>query len=387
MKRIVFPGIAMIGVSYAFARFSFGMFLPDIAESLELTEAASGAISSLAYLAYCLALLTSSVFIYRTGAHTVVQMAGFSAVVGMIGIAIAPNIYVLTFGVLVAGLSSGWTSPALSQVAVSTLQPSDRDRGNTWINTGTSFGLILSGPVVLLFTEHWRLSYSLFALIGIGVMLWNWKSVPEGESRKKEKPIMRDKLFNQWKKSGYLLIASFLVGTSSAIYWTFSRSYLTIEYDMSYLESVVFWIMMGISGILGGIAGGSIKQFGLAMAYRFTLVIMASSIAMITVPSVLMIYVSGILFGIAYIFMTGIFIVWGTRLFINNPSVAVSLSFLFLGIGQSLGSFTAGGIIEIASYTVGFLLFAGIGLVGLALPIKTNDKNDQSNQNKILTTG
>ncbi|MBO1001126.1 MFS transporter [Pseudogracilibacillus auburnensis] len=387
MNRIVFPGIAMIGVSYAFARFSFGMFLPDIAESLELTEAASGAISSLAYLAYCLALLTSSVFIYRTGAHTVVQMAGFCAVVGMIGIAIAPNLYVLTFGVLVAGLSSGWASPALSQVAVSNLQPSDRDRGNTWINTGTSFGLILSGPIVLLFTEHWRLSYSLFALIGIGVMLWNWKSVPKGESRKNEKPVFGYKLFNQWKKSGYLLIASFLVGTSSSIYWTFSRSYLTAEYDMSYLESVAFWIMMGISGILGGIAGGSIKKFGLTVAYRFTLVIMAFSIALITVHSVPMIYISGILFGIAYIFMTGIFIVWGTRLFIHNPSVAVSLSFLFLGIGQSLGSFIAGGIIEIVSYAAGFLLFAGIGLVGLVLPIKTNDMKDKSDQDKILPTG
>ncbi|MFE3577257.1 MFS transporter [Lysinibacillus sp. NPDC059133] len=387
MKKIVFPGIAMIGVSYAFARFSFGMFLPDIAESLELTDAASGAISSLAYLAYCLALMTSSVFIYRTGAHTVVQMAGVSAVLGMIAIAIAPNLYVLTVGVFIAGLSSGWASPALSQVAASTLQPYDRDRGNTWINTGTSFGLILSGPVVLLFTEHWRLSYSLFALIGIGVMLWNRKAVPVDESRKKEESVSGYKLLNQWKRSVYLLIASFLVGISSSIYWTFSRSYLTVEYDMSYLESVAFWITMGISGILGGIAGGIIKQFGLATAYRFTLIILAFSIAMITVPSVTMIYFSGILFGITYIFMTGVFIVWGTQLFINNPSIAVSLSFLFLGIGQSLGSVIAGGIIETASYTAGFLLFAGIGLVGLFLPVKTNYMNDKSDQDKILPIG
>ncbi|MGG4345695.1 MFS transporter [Paenibacillus lautus] len=373
MKRIVFPGIAMIGVSYALARFSFGMFLPDIAESLNLMEAALGAVSSLAYLAYCVALLTSSVFIYRAGEHTVVQMAGLSAVLGMIGIAIAPNLYILAVGVFVAGLSSGWASPALSQVATLTLKPADRDRGNTWINTGTSFGLILSGPVVLLFTEHWRLSYSLFALIGIGVMLWNWKTAPAGKSRKNEKPVSGHRLFNQWKRSGDLLIASFLVGTSSAIYWTFSRSYLTAEYDMSYIESAAFWIMMGISGILGGIAGGTIKQFGLAMAYRFTLVILVLSIAMITVPFVLMIYVSGILFGIAYIFMTGVFIVWGTRLFANNPSVAVSLSFLLLGIGQSLGSVIAGAIIERASYTAGFLLFAGIGLVGLVVPVKINE--------------
>ncbi|WP_285804086.1 hypothetical protein [Alkalicoccobacillus plakortidis] len=38
MWKYVFPGIAMIGVTYAFARFSFGLFLPNISESLNLSE-------------------------------------------------------------------------------------------------------------------------------------------------------------------------------------------------------------------------------------------------------------------------------------------------------------------------------------------------------------
>ena len=37
LKKIVVPGIALIAVCYAFARYSFGLFLPTIGKSLGLT--------------------------------------------------------------------------------------------------------------------------------------------------------------------------------------------------------------------------------------------------------------------------------------------------------------------------------------------------------------
>lgn len=369
MKRIVFPGIAMIGVSYAFARFSFGMFLPDVAEDLRITDAAAGAVGSLAYAAYCLALLTSALLIHRFGAYAVLLSAGVSAVLGMAGIALAPDVTLLAVAVFVAGLSSGWASPALSEVVSGTLKPGERDRGNTWVNSGTSFGLVFSGPVVLLLTEHWRLSYGLFAVLGIAVLLWNGKAVPGDRHGFERKSGSGLKLPGIWMKSGGLIAASLLTGASSAVYWTFSRSYLTAEYGMSYRESVIFWVLMGSAGIVGGLAGGVVQRLGLAAAYRITLLILVLSIAAITIPFVPAVYASGLMFGGAYIVMTGLFIVWGTRLFVHNPAVAVSLSFLMLGIGQSLGAAIAGGLIERASYTVAFVCFAGIGLIGLLVPI------------------
>ncbi|WP_010276927.1 MFS transporter [Paenibacillus senegalensis] len=370
MKRIVFPGIALIAVSYAFARSSFGLFLPNIAESLGLSEAASGAVGSLAYMAYCLALLSSALLIYRIGSNQTAEVAGLSAVLGMIGIAVAPNLFVLSAAVLVAGLSSGWTSPALSQTVSDGLPPAERDRGNTWINTGTGFGLVLSGPMALLFAGHWRFAYALFALIGIGVMLWNKKAVPASKELGERAPISLWNMMKQWRKSVYLLSASFVVGVSSAIYWTFARSFLTEEYGMGSRGSVAFWVLMGAAGVLGGIAGGTINRCGIALSYRISIVILAFSVALITVPFFSTIYLSAILFNIAYIFSTGVFIVWGTRIFAEAPAVGVSFSFLLLGIGQFLGSLIAGVVLEVLSYPMAFLLFAGIGLAGLAVPIK-----------------
>lgn len=169
-------------------------------------------------------------------------------------------------------------------------------------------------------------------------------------------------------KSKFLLLASLISGISSSIYWTFSRSYITVEYNMTTNESVVFWIIMGVAGIVGGAAGGFIQKLGLAWSYRLLLFLLFISIVLLTAPLNWTHYFSAALFGSSYIFLTGLFIVWATRIFSVLPALGVSLSFLALGIGQALGSFFAGRLIEMTSYPFSFILFAGIGLIGLLFP-------------------
>ncbi|WP_231638613.1 MFS transporter [Paenibacillus sp. JCM 10914] len=164
MWKFVVPGLAMVAVTYALARLSFGLFLPDISISLGLSESDGGFVGSAAYVSYSIALLISSSLIKKLGYHKVIMIAGLTAVVGLVGIAAAHSFWHLLLSMFVAGLGSGLVSPALSQMAQHTLSKKELDQGNTWINSGTSFGVILTGPIVLLFTEHWRLSYILFAL-------------------------------------------------------------------------------------------------------------------------------------------------------------------------------------------------------------------------------
>ncbi len=377
MRKIVLPGIAMIGVTYSFARFSFGLFLPNISASLSLTESNAGVVGSTAYISYTLALFTSAFLIQKFGQLRMIQLSGISAIIGLLGIAISQEFYLLALSSFIAGIGSGWASPAFSQVASTNLQTKDKDQGNTWINSGTSFGIMLSGPVALVFTEYWRFAYVLFAIITLVVLVWNNLSIPSQDMRSN---ITRTKL--QWlpviKKARFLLVASLIIGGISSIFWTFSRSYLTVVYDMSMNESVLFWILMGISGVVGGIAGGLINRVGLALSYRLILIMMLLSLFFITIPSSITVYSSAVFFGISYIFMTGLFIVWSTRIFKSNPSIGVSLSFLSLGVGQSFGSAIAGGMIDMTSYTLSFMLFSLIGLLGLFVPISSRVKNESN---------
>ncbi|MCM2677499.1 MFS transporter [Alkalicoccobacillus plakortidis] len=129
-------------------------------------------------MAYTLALISSAYLIWKYGHLRVIQFAGISAVIGLLGISLAPNLYVLVLATFIAGLGSGWSSPAFAQVASELIVKKDRDKGNTWMNSGTSFGIIVSGPIALFFTEHWRLSFLLFTALALAVFIWNTYSIP-----------------------------------------------------------------------------------------------------------------------------------------------------------------------------------------------------------------
>ncbi|GAF24008.1 hypothetical protein JCM19047_3867 [Bacillus sp. JCM 19047] len=374
MLKVVLPGIAMIAVTYAMARLSFGLFLPDLTADLQLNETDGGLIGSLGYVAYTLALFLSAFLITEVGSKRVNVIAGTTAVVGLVAIATAHSFLHLSLGVFIAGLGSGLASPALSQQAKLLLPKKQVDQGNTWINSGTSFGLILTGPVVLLFTEQWRLSFWLFACIATAVLIWNVLSFPATGPTNRGKMYTKRQWFRMISQARYLLIASFGLGMSSSVYWTFGRSFLTAEYGATATESLVFWVIIGMVGIVGGLAGGLIQTIGLSWSYRLILVVLLSSMMMLNLPHSLVVFSSAALFGGAYIFLTGLFIVWATRIYETMPSIGVSLSFLALGVGQSLGSLVAGKMIESMSYSVTFTLFSLIGLIGLIVPISERNR-------------
>ncbi|AIC94310.1 MULTISPECIES: MFS transporter [Shouchella] len=375
MLKIVLPGLAMIAVTYAMARLNFGLFLPDIANDLQISESEGGLIGSLGYVAYTFALFFSALLMNKVGSKGVNVIAGTTAVIGLVAIATAHSFLHVSFGVFIAGLGSGFASPALSQQAKLLLPKKQVDQGNTWINSGTSFGLMATAPVVLLFTEQWRLSFWLFACIGMAVLIWNVLSFPTTDLDKIAKPPHRKrKPFHTINQAKYLLIASYVIGMTSSVYWTFGRSFLTVEYGATATESILFWLVIGVAGIVGGLAGGLIQRIGLSWSYRLILIVLLSSMMLLNLSHSLVVFSSAALFGGAYIFLTGLFIVWATRMDDMMPSTGVSLSFLALGIGQSLGSFVAGKLIESLSYSLTFTLFSLAGLIGLIIPIAKRSK-------------
>ncbi|QHJ70075.1 MFS transporter [Planococcus halotolerans] len=370
MWKIVLPGISMIGVTYAFARYSFGLFLPDISSDLDLSESQAGYVGSAAYIAYTAALITASIFISKSGARHMVLLSGVTALLGMVGMAVSPNFIVLLLSAFIAGLGSGWISPAFSQIVVQSLIPVLQDKGNTWINTGTSVGIILTGPAALLFSEQWRLAYILFAVLAFGSVWWNAAALTnkiQGSSPPARLELRTKLLLN----ARFLIFASIGIGFASSIYWTFSRSYVTLIHDFPITESVVFWIIMGGAGILGGIAGAIINKLGLANSYRLGIFVLAASLFVLTLPYQAAIYFSAVLFGISFIFMTGLIIVWGTRQFPDSPFIGVSIAFFSLGIGQSIGSIIAGLLIEGTSYPFAFIVFSIVGALFIFCNVTT----------------
>ncbi|MCP1326902.1 MFS transporter, partial [Halomonas sp. 707D4] len=82
-------GFGLIAVCYGFARFAFGLFLPQIDAALSLSSTLSGLISGGSFLGYCVAILLSAYLTERAGPRFVALLASLVAALGMTGIAFA----------------------------------------------------------------------------------------------------------------------------------------------------------------------------------------------------------------------------------------------------------------------------------------------------------
>lgn len=276
-SKLVLPGIAMIAVTYGLARYSFGLLLPGISESLDITDSAAGIVSSLLYLSYCFTIVISTVLTTREGPKKMIISAGLSASFGLILMAIAPNVWVLALGVLLAGASTGLVSPPYGAAISLWIHEKQQGRANTWINSGTSFAVILSGAGAMYLATNWRLTYIIYAALAFIVLLWNVRAIPK-EDQSSNLMFEKGRLSIRGVKGAPpLVLASLIFGMSTAAFWTFSRSFIEVSGAYSDLQLSLFWIIIGLFGVLGGFSGTLIEKGGLAATYRLGSLLVASA--------------------------------------------------------------------------------------------------------------
>ena len=178
------------------------------------------------------------------------------------------------------------------------------------------------------------------------------------------------------KKNGdiLLIIASFFIGISCSAYWTFSRDFiLNLDSVPTYLGEW-FWVIIGVAGLLGGTAGAFIQEFGLVSAYRLSVLTISTSSLILGIHPGNNItgFLSPVLFGSSYIFITGVFIVWGISVFKTNPAFGLGIPFLILALGQAIGSIISGVVADISGYYILFIGASIIGYVTLVFKPKVN---------------
>lgn len=261
-SRLVLPGVAMIAVTYGLARFSFGLLLPEINESLEMSEFMSGIISSLFYLAYCFTIILSIVITTKKGPRKMIILAGVSAFTGLLLMSVTPNGWLLALGVLFAGGSTGLASPPFGAAISLWIKGDMQGKANTWINSGTSLGIVLTGLGAILLTSNWRLSYLLYAIFALLVLLWNIRAIPKvgGIKTKNIRFEKGDFTIRGINGALSLILASLFLGISTAAFWTFSRSFIELSGNYNDWQLSGFWVIIGLFGVLGGFSGSLIEK-------------------------------------------------------------------------------------------------------------------------------
>ncbi|OZI33050.1 MFS transporter [Bordetella genomosp. 1] len=335
--RLGAVGFGLIAVCYGLARFAFGLFLPRINADLQLSASLGALMSGGAFLGYCLAIGAGAALTERMGPRFVAVAAAGVAAAGMLGIALAPAPGWLAAAVLLAGSSTGLASPPLAAAVALAVPAGRQDAVNTLINAGTGAGVLLSGPAALALGSDWRLAFGGFTALAVLVALATFRVVPRG-GRSAHAAVAA-----LWPLNGALkrlVAAAFLCGASSTALWSFGSQLVALRLDWGGTGAGLLWMVIGAAGIAGAGAGRLIGRVGMARVHVAFLAAMAAGIALVgqTGATPAWTLAGAALFGVAYIMLTGVYLVWGVGALPQRPAAGLMVGFLALAVGQTAGA-------------------------------------------------
>jgi len=234
-------GFGLIAICYGFARFAFGLFLPQIDADLSLGDSLSGAISGGSFLSFCIAIGVAAYLTERIGARAVAIMAALVASVAMVGIATAPSALWLAGAVMLAGSSTGLASPPMAAAIATAVQPERQDLTNTIVNSGTSAGVAISGPIALALGGQWRLGFAIFAVMALAMAViaaFSMSGVTATRRQSSSLPRLTGSLAR-------LVVASLLAGASSTALWSFGAKLAALRQGWDSTDIGLLWMAIG----------------------------------------------------------------------------------------------------------------------------------------------
>src|SRR5699024_11754648 len=124
---------------------------------------------------------------------------------------------------------------------------------------GTRFGIYISGKEAILLTPNWRLSYLSYAILTFLILIWNFRAIPK-DGKRTSVMIEKGMLSIRGVKGATpLILASFILGVSTAAFLTFSRSFIEVAGNYSDWQLYVFCIIIELFGVLWRYFGSLIE--------------------------------------------------------------------------------------------------------------------------------
>ena len=364
-------GAVVIAITYGLARFVFGLFLPGIRDDLGLTAAQAGFVGAIPFASFIAGVLTGPKITERIGPREAGLLTTGLATLGLIGIAVSPDIALLSLAVGICGISTGLSSPVMADAVHSGVPPELRGRVNAIHNAGTSIGVAVAMPVSAYLLGNWRGAYVSFGALAAVVAIIAFRALPRRTAAASvtvgTSPHLRVST-RQWIGVASLSLLATGMGIVSSVYWIFGPDRIAAHGVLGDTTAGWMWLGIGIAGLLGSAAGDLIDSIGTATTHGAALILLATALGILAVApeSMEAVMTSAALFGIAYMSLTGLYLVQGIRLLANRPALGPVLPFLAVAVGTTIGSPLAGALIDVSGYAHSFNLFA-IGAIALAL--------------------
>ena len=371
--KILSVSLIVILASLGLGRFGYGMILPDLQNSLDLSHTQTGLIGTINFIGYLLALFFITMLYKRFETNQLVFTSLLLQATSMMLMTLFSDYLIISFFYGLCGFFTAISNVAI-MVYISHIIPSHiKGRALGVIVAGNGFAIIFAGFLIPsinanFLSSSWKISWIIFALLTAFIAFCAKKGLiyhddKQQEERQKELPL---NLF-QSSKFYKIVFLYFVFGVTYVIYVTFFVTASIEKYQISSLVSGYFWSLLGFMSLFSGLLFGYLAdKMG---AYKTLIIVyvfqtIAHVILAVNLDSSFL-FVSAVLFGLTAWAVPPLIALLTTQEFgVRNTAKVFSMATIIFAVGQILGPLGAGYLHDIQNnFSDVFMLCALLTLI------------------------
>ncbi len=379
-KRLILTACFLtVFIAYA-VRYGYGILLPEMLNSLNITKTDAGIIFSSFFIAYTIASPVCGYIADRYGSRWLLASFVAALGVGAFLMSYATSILQASLFFMLAGIGSAACWAPVMALAQKWTSHEHRGKTLAFIDVGSALSIIVMAALVPVIIRNldWRAGWKILGVIGIAIGVLNYLVV-------KNPPEERQVNQNPDKKVGVplsvLLTSSkfwlfglgyLFTGFSILVPFTFLNTYAVQELTLSYDTAAYLMIALGIGAIVSKIVIGPIsdKTGRLKMIFLCGALICLGCLGM-AYRNTVTLFIAAFVFALGYGAIWAMYAAAASDYFAKESSgTIIGIWTLFLGVGSVLSPIISGWVADATgTLTWSFGVGAAGGLMSIILLI------------------
>jgi MFS family permease len=385
-KRLVLIACFLtVFIAYAI-RYGYGILLPKMLISLDITKTDAGIIYSSFFIAYTVGSPLCGVISDRYGSRWLLASFITAMGVGAFLMSRASSILQASLFFTLAGIGSAACWAPVMALAQKWTSHEHRGKTLSLIDIGSALGIIATGAIVPVIVRayDWRAGWMSLGALGIAVGVLNFLVVknppaapqaklPQNATAIKSAGIPLAALLGD-RKFWLFGMAYLFTGFSILIPFTFLSTYAVQELSFSYEAATTFLTVIGIGAIASKISIGPLsdKIGRLKIIFLCGILIGLGNLGM-AYGNVVTLYAATTVFSLGYGAVWAMYAAAASDYFARESSgTIVGLWTLFLGVGSVLSPIISGRLADATgtiAWSFGLAAAAAVASIVLLIPL------------------